>query len=533
MAGKVDHPSTWVRTLDKETESPVDGIIIGKIPEWLQGSLMRNGSGILEIGETKMDHLFDGLSVINRFAIDGQGEGKATYQNCILKSDTYKDSKAANRLTMHQFGTFAYPDPCKSLLGKYACFFKAAIDCLYNCAVNLCYFGDKLYALTETPFIRQIDSETLDIIGEKCDISKLVAVNHATAHPHVNEDGTVYNMGNSVGSKGPAYNVIEFPAGDGEFCRQKIVATIPSRWKMSHSYYHSFGITENYFVFIEYPLIANTAKLLTMNLRQKAFDSSLDWTPNEHTRIILCERKTGDLVETVYETPPFFSFHIGNCYEKDGYLVMDLSHCKDDTVISGLSVKSLRENKGDFTNTYYTRFVLPLAGIEPPVDKTFQKRENLIKLEGSKCISYWISDKIIFCEPDRLSDLSLELPRINYSRNGLEYRFAYGISQTDGYAESEKILKLDVTSRDVKIWAKTEFSPSEPVYVSRPGSTDEDDGVILFSAVHQVDVKKVLLVILNAATFEEEAVVEYVASGVVTKDFHGLFSRTGDALHGY
>jgi hypothetical protein len=31
MAGKVEHPSTWVRTLDKETESPVDGIIIGGI----------------------------------------------------------------------------------------------------------------------------------------------------------------------------------------------------------------------------------------------------------------------------------------------------------------------------------------------------------------------------------------------------------------------------------------------------------------------------------------------------------------------
>ncbi len=38
-----------------------------------------------------------------------------------------------------------------------------------NCSVNLCYFGDKLYALTETPFIRQIDSETLDTIGEKVD----------------------------------------------------------------------------------------------------------------------------------------------------------------------------------------------------------------------------------------------------------------------------------------------------------------------------------------------------------------------------
>ena len=90
-----------------------------------------------------------------------------------------------------------------------------------------------------------------------------------------------------------------------------------------------------------------------------------------------------------------------------------------------------------------------------------------------------------------------------------------------------------MNTRQVQIWEKTKFSPSEPVYVSRPGSTDEDDGVLLFSALHQVDPKKVLLVILNAATFEEEAVVEYVASGIVTKDFHGLFSRTGDTVHGY
>lgn len=127
MAEKVEHPSTWVRTLDNETESPVDGVIIGefiyltifsqsaipslscsrfsgKIPEWLEGSLIRNGSGILEIGETKMNHLFDGLSVLNRFAIDGHGEGKATFQNRILRSETYKDSKNANRLSVHQFG---------------------------------------------------------------------------------------------------------------------------------------------------------------------------------------------------------------------------------------------------------------------------------------------------------------------------------------------------------------------------------------------------------------------------------------------
>lgn len=34
------------------------------------------------------------------------------------------------------------------------------------------------------------------------DWSKFIAVNGATAHPHTEPDGTVYNMGNSYSSKG-------------------------------------------------------------------------------------------------------------------------------------------------------------------------------------------------------------------------------------------------------------------------------------------------------------------------------------------
>lgn len=61
----------------------------------------------------------------------------------------------------------------------------------------------------------------------------------------------------------------------------KIVATFPSRWKMSHSYYHSFGITENYFIFVEYPLVLNAIKLLSMNITQKPYDTSMEWDPSE------------------------------------------------------------------------------------------------------------------------------------------------------------------------------------------------------------------------------------------------------------
>lgn len=83
----------------------------GKIPDWLEGTLIRNGSGIYQIGETEMYHLFDGLSVLHKFEIGG---GKATYQNRILRSDTYTQSTEANRLTLHQFGeliTIKYNKP--------------------------------------------------------------------------------------------------------------------------------------------------------------------------------------------------------------------------------------------------------------------------------------------------------------------------------------------------------------------------------------------------------------------------------------
>lgn len=81
-----------------------------------------------------------------------------------------------------------------------------------NCSVNVGYYGDQLYAMTETNAIRRIDAETLNTIGEKTVISKYVAINHATAHPHVCKDGTVYNIGTSYQhSRGPHYVVVKVP----------------------------------------------------------------------------------------------------------------------------------------------------------------------------------------------------------------------------------------------------------------------------------------------------------------------------------
>ena len=41
------------------------------------------------------------------------------------------------------------------------------------------------------------------------------------------------------------------------------------------------------------------------------------------------------------------------------------------------------------------------------------------------------------------------------------------------------------------------------------------------------------MVVLDATTFEQLALVRFSTPGIVTKDFHGLFARAGDKYHGY
>ncbi len=52
--------------------------ISGSIPDWVCGSLYRNGPGLYEIGEHEFSHLFDPMAMFQRFHI-----GKYTFQNII------------------------------------------------------------------------------------------------------------------------------------------------------------------------------------------------------------------------------------------------------------------------------------------------------------------------------------------------------------------------------------------------------------------------------------------------------------------
>lgn len=79
--------------------------------------MCRNGPGSLKVGNSTYNHLFDAAALLHRFNI---ANGRVTYQNRFLMSDSYRKNLAANRIVVSEFGTVAAaPDPCQSIFERY------------------------------------------------------------------------------------------------------------------------------------------------------------------------------------------------------------------------------------------------------------------------------------------------------------------------------------------------------------------------------------------------------------------------------
>lgn len=107
--------NVWLRSCEAEIVEPVAGFVNGFIPEWIKGSLLRNGPGSIKVGDMTYNHLFDSAALLHRFNIEN---GNVTYQCRFLKSEAFKKNLAANRIVTTEFGTVALADPCQSIFQK-------------------------------------------------------------------------------------------------------------------------------------------------------------------------------------------------------------------------------------------------------------------------------------------------------------------------------------------------------------------------------------------------------------------------------
>jgi carotenoid cleavage dioxygenase-like enzyme len=470
--GRMENRNADYRTgfdeLRREThveDLPVDGTL----PTWLSGTLLRNGPAQFAVNGDAYNHWFDGLAMLHAFHVQ---DGAVSYRNRFLDTRSRRDAREAGEIAHAEFAT----DPCRSIFGRVMSIFNPTLT--DNASVNIDRLAGQAVALTETPMPVAFDPETLETAGV-VDFADDLDAPITTAHPHT-EVGTG--------------RTLTYLTDLGRQCRYHLCAIEPGTRHRDvlgtlevgrPSYMHSFGMTEHYAILSEWPLVVNPLDVL---LSGEPFIENFEWTPERGVRFRILRLSDGEEVATVMADAAF-AFHHVNAYEAGNELVCDVAAYPDAQIIDDLYLDRLRAPDQHPTHAHLRRYRLPLSG--------GAARTELVA-----------------------PDTSIELPRIRDDREGKRYSTLYGIGTRRADSFSDQLVKLDVDAGAADTWHADGLYPGEPVFVPRPDTTGEDDGVILSVVLDARDDTSLLLV-LDAESFTEIARAR--VPHAIPFGFHGRF----------
>jgi carotenoid cleavage dioxygenase-like enzyme len=447
----------------------------GEAPPWLAGDLLRTGPAMFEIGAKSYRHWFDGLAMLHRFALTPQG---VRYSNRFLHGKTFNTATSSRKVTRGEFATNSQDYYWTRVLATFAG------NTTDNGNVNVVAYGDETFvALTEVPNPVQFDRDTLDTV-EAFTFGDELKSHVTTAHPHYDrERRLIYNC-DIMFHRPSVYRFTRMDFGGTE---RKTVTEIPVD---RPSYMHSFGMSENYLILVEFPLVTNPITLL---LSGRPFIETYRWRPDRGLRFTVVDKDTGKIVRQV-TTDACFGFHLVNAFEADGAVMIDMVAYADAGILKAFYLDSLRHGGGVVTGTL-TRFTIPL-------DQGAVQRVTL-------------------------SAVKLELPYIDYKRRaGQRYQYLWAAGQAaNGFMD--RLQKYDLQSCAVQYWSEPGCYPGEPVFVAAPSAMDEDDGVIL-SVVLDTARRQSCLLVLDAATLTERA--RSWLPHVIPFGFHGSHHEASVSL---
>ncbi|WP_458187960.1 carotenoid oxygenase family protein [Haladaptatus sp. NG-WS-4] len=453
-------------TNEIRTDLPVDGTL----PEWLSGTLVRNGPGAFEIGETEVDHWFDGLAMLHRFTFD---DG-VSYQNRFLRTDAY-DAAVAGTFE----GGFATGET--SVFKRLKAFlFEKPYD---NTNVITERVGEDYLALTETPRWVEFDPTTLRTLGDFQYDGPEPAGRLACAHMNRDvETGAMVNFETEFG-RTCTYHVYSMsnPTTRRRLC--SIAVEQPA-------YMHSFALTPRYVVLTEFPFVVDPLDFLRPGNRDP-FIENFEWKPERGTQFLVIERDSGSVVAEP-RTDAFFGFHHVNAYESDTGLVVDLETVPDAVSLDALYLDQLRSGELGVFGGRLERFHVDLG----------RSGEASIRRE-------------------MLYEGGTALPTVSPARWCHEYRYVYAQGTDQPVTEWPRALrKIDTETGGVTEFTDGNNHCSEPIFVPRPQGTSEDDGVVL-TVVLDVAAEHSWLVVLDGSSFTELA--RAAVPHAIPFDFHGRY----------
>ena len=403
----------------------------GQIPLELRGTLFRNGPGLLDINGQSIAHPFDGDGMVSAIAFDG---GRAHYRNRFVRTQAFVEEQKAGKILYR--GVFGTEKPG----GWLANAFDLRLKNIAN--TNIIYWGGKLLALWEGAEPYRLDFRTLDTVGIDYLDGLLKPGDAFAAHPRIDPNGdngkpclVNFSIKPGLSSK---ITIFEFN-WDGKLWR-RYACSIPS-----FAFIHDFAITPNYCLFFQNPVTFNP---LPMLFGMRGAGECLDFHKNAPTKIVVVSRSGSQPVQII-ETDSGFIFHHANAFERDGDIYID-SICYGSL--------SQVERGSDFRQ-------IDFDALDP--GQLWRFRLNLDRQAVKRQL----------VEPR-----ACEFPTIHPQNVGYPYRYLFmgAAHHPTGNAPLQAILKIDHQSSERQLWsAAPEGFVSEPIFVARPGSVEEDDGWVV------------------------------------------------------
>jgi beta-carotene 15,15'-monooxygenase len=463
----------------------------GDLPDWLSGTLIRNGPGAFSVPNgSSVDHWFDGFAMLYRFTFDPEGragsaDGDPTvhYRNRFLRTDAYEAALAG------EFeGGFATGET--TLRSRLATFLTDPYDNTNIIAERL---GGAYAALTESPRKVRFDPSTLERT-EHLEYDDGVPSGQISC-AHLKRDpatGVLVNVETSFG-RTSQYHVT---ATDTDGTRTHVGSVDTDR----PAYMHSFALTPRYVVLTEFPFRLDPRRFLKPG-RQAPFIEQFEWEPERGTRVVVMDRTSGAVVAEPV-TDAVFGFHHVNAYERAGgtELVFDLETVPDATTIDSLYLDQLRAGEMGAIVGRIERFTLDLSAAGEPT-------------------RYGTSDPSVSRE--MLYADGSALPRVSPARWCRPHRYVYAMGMDTPVTEwAREVLKLDTETGVVETFDDGGDYFGEPVFVPNPDGASEDDGVVLTVAL-DADEDRSRLLVLDGETFTERARVTLPHAAPF--DFHGRY----------
>lgn len=536
--------SIWLRSCISEQEKPLEGIVKGQIPEWILGSFLQNGPGKFFYGDKIVRHLFDGAALVQKYHIE---EGKVMYQCRYLRTEAFKKNLVAKDVTINEFAT-----PGTNKDGRLAFIGDLGKIMSDNTFISVYPLGQEYYCYYESPFIQRVDPDTLFTL-KTINLNKHWNVLTNASHPHFDDYGNLLSLGMKVGTTGPEYIITKTKVDDdnymaildnkakgdhylkdetldlAKFDESQIVAKVKSRWMMDPSYMHSFSVTENYYVIVEQPMTVNVPSLIAGTLKKRPMINSMRWKGESTTLFHVVHKVTGERIKMRYRTKAFFFLHTINAYEDEGHIVIDICSFSKPDMLYCMYLEALQkaQSNPDYAELFRgrpQRYVLPLKVAN---NQHTKRDENLVTLSYTTAQAFLEKKRTIRLVPQTICDVGCETPTINYDQhNGKKYRYFYAITaDVDDPVSAGQIHKIDTISGKVHTWCEIGSYCAEPMFVPKPDSQDEDDGVILSSIIrNKPEVNYTALLVLDAKTMTEIGRAEFRCVGPVPKPLHGYFT---------